>query len=299
MRVPALAIASLLVIQSGAMAQTSAPAQKQSDLDPSKGAPQTALDAGSLGAPVTREQGAVMLLRMFDKEAEAKAMSEKDIADVLKPYKDANDIAKESRASVAYALKQGLLKPLLADQFAPKASLTGKQYATAIQIHLGIKKPGADSAAPELATKGGLTTTQAAKLDGKALIKDDLVGISAGTLKTGKTVAIGSVVEGGAAVEAEDASGAPKTREEAMTKVVELAGKEADAKAMSEADIATVLKPYKDAGTITAAARPYVGYALKNKLAEAASADELRPKEVIAPDKTMEWVKRALSAAAE
>lgn len=176
-----------------------AEAQVLNDLGLYNGISETTFNP-DLGTALNRETGVVMLLRLFGLEADAKAMTSAEVTAALAKFTDAATISDWAKASVAYAVENALVLGLPDGTFAPKANLVGKAYCTLILRQLGYT-PNYDTAAAELADVGGLTTTQAVVFSGKALIKDDLVGISFGTLSAkdsdGATV-IANLVAGGA-----------------------------------------------------------------------------------------------------
>lgn len=134
-----------------------------------------------LGTALNRETGVIMLLKLFGLDAEAEAMTDAETDAALANFSDADSIASLAKSSVAYAVKNGLVNGLPDGTFAPKANLNGKAYCTLILRQLGYT-PDYNNAPAELADKGGLTPAQATLFSGKALIKDDLVGISFGAL---------------------------------------------------------------------------------------------------------------------
>jgi len=157
-----------------------AEAQTLNDLGLYNGISETTFDP-DLGAALNRETGVVMLLRIFGLEEEASALTNAETDAILAQYSDADSIASWAKTYVAYAVANGLVRGLPDGTFAPQANLVGKAYCTLILRQLGYE-PNYDSAAAELVDVGGLTTTQAIVFSGKALIKDDLVGISFGSL---------------------------------------------------------------------------------------------------------------------
>lgn len=134
-----------------------------------------------LGTALDRQTGVVMLLRIFGLEADALALTDADT--ILAKFTDASTIADWAKKQVAYAVKNGLVKGTTDTSFAPSASLEGKAYCTLILRQLGFTDAAYDIAPVTLAEKGGLTADEATRFTTKELIKDDLVGISFGTLK--------------------------------------------------------------------------------------------------------------------
>lgn len=138
-----------------------------------------------LGTALNRETGVVMLLRIVGLDKTAEAMTDAEATAALAKFVDAKTISTWAKKSVAYATKNGLVVGTTTTTFAPKASLNGKAYCTLILRQLGFKVEGAayDVAPTTLSEKGAFTAAEGTKFTGKAaLIKDDLVGISYGSL---------------------------------------------------------------------------------------------------------------------
>lgn len=176
-------------------------ATKLNELGLYQGISDTTFDP-DLGTALNRETAVVMLLRIFGLEDEAAAMTAAEVAAALKPYTDAKDVSAWAVNHMAYAIANGLVQGMSETTLAPKVAVSGKMYATLILRQLGYTVAGNDynTAAAMLADKGGLTAAEAVKFNDKNLIKDDLVGISFGSLAAvdadGKTV-IANLVAGG------------------------------------------------------------------------------------------------------
>lgn len=157
----------------------SSEAQVLNDLGLYKGISPNTFDP-DLGAALNRETGVVMLLRMSGLEREALEMEDADT--VLAKFSDAASVSDWAKKSVAYAVKKGLVKGNPDGTFGPKEALNGKAYSTLILRQLGYT-PDYETAVSQLADKKGLTANEAKKFNAKELIKDDLVGITFGSLK--------------------------------------------------------------------------------------------------------------------
>ena len=138
---------------------------------------------------VNRETGAVVLLRIFGLEEEALALENVD--SILSQFPDANEISDWAKSTVAYAVEKGLVVAEPDGTFGPKRALSGKAYCSMILRQLGYT-PDYSRSTAELAERGGLSATEALRFSDKALIKDDLIGISYGAL--GARSAEGEVV---------------------------------------------------------------------------------------------------------
>jgi hypothetical protein len=148
-----------------------------------------------LGSPLSRQTGVVMLLRIFGLEAAAEEIS--DPYPVLARFGDAAAIAPWAAKAVAYGVKNGLIIGSTDGTFGPQAALNAKAYCTMILRQLGFT-PNYDNAPAELADRGGLSATQAVTLTSKAMLRDDLAGISYGALSAryrDGTVVIDHLVE--------------------------------------------------------------------------------------------------------
>lgn len=134
-----------------------------------------------LGAPLDRQTGVTMLLRMFGQEDEALLLSDADANAKLTKFTDGGTVAAWAKKQVAYAVDKGFVKGIEnkgSFSFQPQAPLVGKAYASLILQQLGYN---GDFTYNESLTKlekvGGLTAGQAVSFD-KALIKDDVVGMT-------------------------------------------------------------------------------------------------------------------------
>ncbi|WP_010681369.1 Ig-like domain-containing protein [Acetivibrio cellulolyticus] len=139
-----------------------------------------------LGASLDRQTGVVMLLRIFGQEDEALKLSMEQADTMLAKFKDAGTIAEFAKRQVAFAVEKGIVKGYAADStFRPAAALNGKAYSSLILQQLGYDGDfDYKTAATKLSEIGGLTATQASAYNSDAgIIKDDLVGISYGTLE--------------------------------------------------------------------------------------------------------------------
>lgn len=153
--------------------------------------------APDLASVLNREQGIVMLLRIFGLEDEALEITNAD--EILSSFSDAGTISDWAKKYVAYAIQKGLVKGLPDGTIAPKQPMNGKQYCSLIMRQLGYN-PDYHEAPADLAANGGITAEQAALYANKDLIRDDMVGISYGCLSatdsTGKRV-LGNLVAQG------------------------------------------------------------------------------------------------------
>lgn len=170
-----------------------------------QGVSQTTFDP-ALDMALDRQTGIVMLMRIIGMEDEALAMTDAEANAALAQYTDKNDIADWAKKQIAHAVEQGLVQGMSATTMAPKANLNGKMYATMILRNIGYTVDATDYsiAAAILAEKGGLTAAEAVRFNEKALIRDDLVGISFGSLSAVNAAGdklIATLVEAGVVTE--------------------------------------------------------------------------------------------------
>jgi len=193
-------VLSPTVAASGSFSYSSE-AQVLNDLGLYNGVSSTTFDP-DLGTALNRETGVVMLLRIFGLEEQALAMTDADT--ILSKFTDAATISSWAKNQVAYAVKNGLVCGYPDGTFGSKDALLGKAYCTLILRQLGFT-PDYHNAPAELADAGGLTAPEASLFSEKCLVKDDLVGISFGSLSakdlSGGTV-IAKLVEDGVVEEA-------------------------------------------------------------------------------------------------
>jgi hypothetical protein len=139
-----------------------------------------------LASTLDRQTGVVMLLRLFGTEAEAAKMTDEEANMVLEDmFTDAADVAPWARKHVAYGVKMGFVKGVGNMLFMPKAPLNAKAYSTLILTQLGVTFDY-QTAPADLYAAGGLSSSESIRYSGTAgdapIIKDDLVGISFGSL---------------------------------------------------------------------------------------------------------------------
>jgi hypothetical protein len=132
-----------------------------------------------LGSPLNRETAVVMLLRTFGLEAAAEQVANPYA--ILSRFADGNKVSPWAAKAVAYGVEKGLIVGLPDGWFGPQIAINAKAYCTLILRQLGFT-PDYDNAPAELAGRGGLTPMEAVMFASKGLIRDDLVGISYGTL---------------------------------------------------------------------------------------------------------------------
>ncbi len=176
-------------------------AQKLHDMGLYQGTSTTSF-VPSLGAPLTREQGATMLVRIFGHQADANDLTESEANTILSVFPDAGQISDWARKPVAYAVDKDLIAGRPDGKFYPKDPLLGKDYATLILRALGyeVDAEAYDTAAAMLVDVGGLSPSMALALNDEELTRDDFVGISWSALNaedtSGESIIAGLVEDG-------------------------------------------------------------------------------------------------------
>lgn len=150
-----------------------------------------------LGSEMDRQSGIVMMLRLIGKEADANAMTDSDVNAALAKFTDASKLADWAKKSVAYAIKNGLVKGSSDTTIAPTDKFLGKMFAALVLRNVGyeVTATNYEAAASTMAEKGGLTAAEAMKFADKNLIRDDLVGMSFGSLKMAYASTSKSVIQ--------------------------------------------------------------------------------------------------------
>jgi hypothetical protein len=148
-----------------------------------------------LGASMDRETGVVMMLRLIGKIDDANAISDSEASTALAKYSDAINIDAWAKKAVAYAVEKGLVVGTTDSTVGPKEQFLGKMYAAIILRNVGyqITVANYDTSSSMMSEKGGLTAAEAVKFNDKDLIRDDMVGMSYGSLNlqyqaTAKTI---------------------------------------------------------------------------------------------------------------
>jgi hypothetical protein len=135
----------------------------------------------NLEAKLLREEAVALLLRMFGLEEEALKMGEKEATNVLKRFKDADEIATWAIKYIAYAVENNVIVGRPDGNFAPKDNLLGREYSKMILAMLGYVQ-GIDFqyefSTSEFCSVTGFSQTEAAKLDTETILRDHVVGMS-------------------------------------------------------------------------------------------------------------------------
>jgi ribosome-binding factor A len=148
----------------------------------------------NLDSRLERQEGVVLVLRLFGLEEEANAMDEKEAKALLaEKFSDADEIGAWAVKAMAYAVENGIVNGRPDGKFAPKDPLLGKEFAKMILAELDQYDPNNfQTACADLSVISDLSPAEALRFNDKILIRDDVVGISfaslAATYADGDTV---------------------------------------------------------------------------------------------------------------
>ena len=150
-----------------------------------------------LGADMNRETGVVMMLRLVGKIDDANAISDSEASTALAKYTDASSIDDWAKKPVAYAVENGLVVGTTDTTVGPKDQFVGKMYSTIVLRNVGYQITDAnyDSSSSMMAEKGGLSAAEAVKFNDKSLIRDDMVGMSYGSLNLQYSATAKTIIE--------------------------------------------------------------------------------------------------------
>jgi len=150
-----------------------------------------------LGAVMDRETGVVMMLRLVGKIDEANALSDSDANTALAKYTDVSKIEDWAKKPIAYAIKNGLVIGTSDTTVSPDEQFIGKMFAAIILRNVGYEVTAAnyDASTSTMVEKGGLTAAEAIKFNDKNLIRDDMVGMSYGSLKLQYAATAKNIIE--------------------------------------------------------------------------------------------------------
>lgn len=134
-----------------------------------------------LESNLTREQAAVILIRLFGQQDEVNKMSNSKVKATLAKFMDSYEISDWAKRDVAYATSKGYINgSYRADgcYFNPKAGLKGIDYASLVLQQLGMSDFNYNYALDKLESEGVITKEQNKKFSKAVLTRDDVVGIS-------------------------------------------------------------------------------------------------------------------------
>lgn len=138
-----------------------------------------------LESNLTREQAAVILIRLFGQQDEVDKMSNSKVKATLAKFMDVYEISDWARGYVAYATSQGYIKGFEKEDgfyFDPQGGLKGIDYASLVLQQLSISNFKYNNALDRLESEGIITKEQNKKFSKNVLTRDDVVGISRGVL---------------------------------------------------------------------------------------------------------------------
>lgn len=198
-----LTLVMLLLLASSVFGD-SASQQKQADTLKALGLFTGTEQGYQLEAVFTRAQGTAMLLRLAGEEDEAKKASLKPaFADVKSTHWAA--------ASIAYAFKQGYVRGIDSQSFAPERLMTGKEFLTLLLRLLGDSAAVPATAADLAKTKGFLQADAVARLTtASPFLRGDMVEMAYAALLAkpsgSELTLLQTLVEQKGAVDAETAA---------------------------------------------------------------------------------------------
>ena len=112
---------------------------------------------------VTREQSAILLVRLFGNQASAYKISDSEAKVILSKFKDANKISDWAKKDVAYCVNCGYIKGIQQDDglyFNPQGELKGIDYASLILQQLKISNFEYRNALKKLKEEGIISNEQ-------------------------------------------------------------------------------------------------------------------------------------------
>jgi len=150
-----------------------------------------------LGSAMDRQAGVVMMLRLVGKIDAANAISDSEANAALANYTDANTIEDWAKKPIAYAVENSLVIGTTQTTVGPTEQFIGKMFAAIILRNVGYQITDAnyDASTSTMVEKGGLTAAEAIKFNDKNLIRDDMVGMSYGSLKLQNATTAKTIIE--------------------------------------------------------------------------------------------------------
>lgn len=143
----------------------------------------------ALDQDLTRGQGALLLARLFNKEADIEKMTDAEATEVLKDFADGSDVPAYVKKAVAYFVENKVINGasnngvLTIDE---AGSLYAEQFAALILRQMGYQDSHYTKAIEELAAVEGVTGLDSySSLAGSEIKRDHAVGVMYGSL-TGK-----------------------------------------------------------------------------------------------------------------
>jgi len=137
---------------------------------------------------VTRIQGLTFAIRIAGKDAEALAMDDAEVAEILADWTDADSIPAWGKKYAAYAIKNGITVGLSATQkiFGAMNPITGTSFMVFImKSGMGYADVTTANVLDAAVNAGIVTASQAVTFAEKALIRDDAAAIMYGAFATG------------------------------------------------------------------------------------------------------------------
>jgi hypothetical protein len=150
------------------------------------------MEGMGLGDRVNRIQGLIFAIKAAGLKDEVDAMSDTEVATILKNVTDADQIPPYGRKWAAYAVKNNFTTGVDASilpkvKFAPLQEVSGTSFLVwVLKIGMGYSEVGTGNAVSEAVKCGVINEAQVRELGGKtALTRDDAAGILYGACKNG------------------------------------------------------------------------------------------------------------------
>ncbi|MDI9513814.1 MAG: hypothetical protein GX384_05935 [Clostridiaceae bacterium] len=150
------------------------------------------MEGMGLGDQVNRIQGLIFAIKAAGLKDEVDAMSDTEVASILKNVTDADQIPPYGRKWAAYAVKNDFTTGIDASilpkvKFAPLQEVSGTSFLVwVLKIGMGYTDVGTGNAVTDAVKCGVISEAQVRELGGKAaLTRDDAAGILYGACKNG------------------------------------------------------------------------------------------------------------------
>jgi hypothetical protein len=143
----------------------------------------------NLGEQLQRQAAVILLVKMFGKEAAAKAMSKSEVDAILSKYEDNGGLAEFARCFMAYAVKTGMVTGTTPTRLGPTTIIDSQSFACMILKNLGYSVNPPNDFIHSLDVLGGLAGTSPldiARINLRPIIRDDAVAIMYWSLRAAR-----------------------------------------------------------------------------------------------------------------
>jgi hypothetical protein len=150
-----------------------------------------------LESTLTRQEGAIMVLRIFGLEEAALEMDEFEARNLLATkFSDADEVADWAVKQVAMATETRVIAGFPDGRFAPEGNLTGRQFITLVLRQMGYEVPEYSRVGEQFTEIAGLNVAEELSFDvNEAVERAILVGISYKALTTPLADGSGTLAE--------------------------------------------------------------------------------------------------------